>query len=252
MSKDINMKKIMILSGAGLSAESGISTFRDSDGLWENHEVMEVCSTQGWIANRQNVTQFYNDRRADLETKEPNHAHKILAELEQTYRGRVIHLTQNIDNLMEKAGAKELIHLHGTLTDLRCEACTKTFSVGYAAQEGSEVCPHCNNKRVRHNVVMFGEAAPLYSHIQQAVKECSLFIAIGTSGAVIDIIPLAKEFKHSIIIDPKRQETKSMYDPHTYIDEYFEHFIEKKAGVAMDDMLAIIKEHMEDKYFPTN
>jgi len=241
----------MILSGAGLSAESGINTFRDSDGLWENHDVMEVCSTQGWIKNRQHVTNFYNERRADLETKEPNHAHEVLAKLEQTYRGRVIHLTQNIDNLTEKAGAKEVIHLHGTLTDLRCEACTKTYHVGYAPQDGNESCPHCANKRVRHNVVMFGEAAPLYSHIQQAVKECSLFIAIGTSGAVIDIIPLAKEFKHSILIDPKRQETKSMYDPHTYIDEYFEHFIEKKAGDSMEDMMGIIKGHMEDKYFPS-
>ena len=239
------MKKIMILSGAGLSAESGIRTFRDHDGLWENHDVMKVCSTQGWIEDRKLVTQFYNDRRAELEFKEPNHAHKVLAELEHDYRGRVIHLTQNIDNLMEKAGAKDIIHLHGTLTDLRCEACTETFNVDYAAQEGNEICPKCGNKRVRHNVVMFGESAPKYSHIQEAMRECTLFIAIGTSGAVIDIIPLAKAFKHSIIIDPKRQETRSVYDPKSYIDEYFGHFIQKKAGEAMDDMMVIIREHME-------
>ena len=236
----------MILSGAGLSAESGISTFRDHNGLWENHDVMEVCSTQGWIADRQKVTTFYNDRRHDLASKEPNYAHEILAKLEHEYRGRVMHLTQNIDNLMEKAGAKEVIHLHGTLTDLRCEACTKTFPVGYAPQEGDEVCPHCGNKRVRHNVVMFGEAAPEYSHIQEAIRQSTLFIAIGTSGTVINIIPIAKEFTHSIIIDPKRQETASRFDPHSYIDEYFEHFIQKKAGAAMDDMMAIIKEHMDD------
>jgi len=150
------MKKVMILSGAGLSAESGIRTFRDHDGLWENHDVMKVCSTQGWIDDRQTVTQFYNDRRADLASKEPNHAHMMLAKLQLDYRGRIIHLTQNIDNLMEKAGAKEVIHLHGTLTDLRCEACTQTFDVGYAPQLGNEHCPYCGNKRVRHNVVMFG------------------------------------------------------------------------------------------------
>jgi len=238
------MNKIMILSGAGLSAESDISTFRDHDGLWENHDVMEVCSTQGWINDRQNVTRFYNDRRHDLESKEPNHAHKVLAQLEHDYRGRVIHLTQNIDNLMEKAGAKDVIHLHGTLTDLRCEACTKTFDVGYASQDGDESCPYCGNKRVRHNVVMFGESAPEYSHIHEAVRHCTLFIAIGTSGAVIDIIPIAKAFKHSLLIDPKRQETASKFDPHSYTDEYFEHFIQKKAGESMDDMMAIIKEHM--------
>ncbi|PHS31986.1 MAG: NAD-dependent deacetylase [Sulfurovum sp.] len=241
------MKKVMILSGAGLSAESGIRTFRDHDGLWENHDVMEVCSTQGWIADRQKVTQFYNDRRADLASKEPNHAHKVLAQLEHDYRGRVIHLTQNIDNLMEKAGAKDVIHLHGTLTDLRCEACTQTFSVEYAPQEGDECCPHCGNKRVRHNVVMFGESAPQYSHIQEAVRGCTLFIAIGTSGAVIDIIPLAKAFKNSILIDPKRQETASTFDPHAYIDEYFENFIQKKAGEAMDEMMDIITEHMQGR-----
>jgi NAD-dependent deacetylase len=239
------MKKIMILSGAGLSAESGIRTFRDHDGLWENHDVMKVCSTQGWIEDHQYVTRFYNDRRRDLEFKEPNHAHKMLAQLEHDYRGRIIHLTQNIDNLMEKAGAKDVIHLHGTLTDLRCEACTQTFHVGYAPQEGNEHCPHCGNKRVRHNVVMFGEAAPEYSHIHQAIRQSTLFIAIGTSGAVIDIVPIAKEFKHSILIDPKRQETASKFDPCSYIDEYFEHFIQKKAGVAMEDMMAIIKEHMD-------
>ena len=241
------MKKIMILSGAGLSAESGIRTFRDHDGLWENHDVMKVCSTQGWIEDHQLVTNFYNDRRRDLEFKEPNHSHKVLAKLENDYRGRIIHLTQNIDNLMEKAGAKDVIHLHGTLTDLRCEACTEKFNVGYAPQDGSEYCPHCGNKRVRHNVVMFGESAPEYSHIQEAIRHCTLFIAIGTSSTVIDIVRIAKEFKHSILIDPKRQETTSKFDPHTYIDEYFEHFIPKKAGEAMDEMMSIINEHMKGR-----
>ena len=101
------MKRIMILSGAGLSAESGIRTFRDTDGLWENHDVMKVCSTQGWIDDRHYVTRFYNDRREDLASKEPNHAHRVLAQLEHDYRGRVIHLTQNIDDLMELS----LIHI---------------------------------------------------------------------------------------------------------------------------------------------
>lgn len=239
------MKRVMILSGAGLSAESGIRTFRDHDGLWENHNVMDVCSTEGWIKDRAYVTEFYNDRRADLKSKEPNSAHMTLAQLEKEYRGRVIHLTQNIDNLMEKAGSKDIIHLHGTLTDLRCEACTETFDIGYAKQEGSEVCPHCGNTRVRHNVVMFGEPAPQYAHIQEAVRHSTLFIAIGTSGAVIDIVPLAKSFKHSILIDPKRQETRSAYDPKEYIDEYFEHFIQKNAGDAMDEMMEIIKAHLK-------
>ena len=239
------MNRVMILSGAGLSAESGILTFRDHNGLWENHGVMKVCSTQGWIEDYKYVTNFYNDRRRDLEFKEPNLAHKVLAQLEHDYRGRIIHLTQNIDNLMERAGAKDIIHLHGTLTDLRCEACTEVFNIGYAPQEGNEHCPNCGNKRLRHNVVMFGETAPEYSHIQQAIRHCTLFIAIGTSGTVIDIVPIAKEFKHSILIDPKRQETKSKFDPKSYIDEYFEYFIQKNAGEAMDEMMTIIKKHLD-------
>ena len=235
----------MILSGAGLSAESGISTFRDHNGLWEKHDVMKVCSTEGWITDRKLVTRFYNERRAELEFKEPNDAHKILAQLEHDYRGRVIHLTQNIDNLMEKAGAKDVIHLHGTLTDLRCEGCTEVFNIGYVPQEESIHCPYCGNKRVRHNVVMFGEWAPEYSQINQIIRECTLFIAIGTSGTVIDIVRIAKEFNHSILIDPKRQEIASKFDSHRYIDEYFEHFIQKKAGEAMDEMMLIIKEHID-------
>jgi len=238
------MKRIMILSGAGLSAESGINTFRDHDGLWEKHDVVEVCSTEGWIKDRKLVTGFYDDRRADLEEKEPNSAHKMLAQLEQKYRGRIIHLTQNIDDLMERAGAKDVLHLHGTLTDLRCEACTETFHVGYASQEASGVCPHCANKRIRHNVVMFGETAPNYAHIQEAIRNSTLFIAIGTSGTVIDIVPMAKAFKHSVLVDPKRKETKSKFDPCEYVDEYFETFIQKKACES-DELIAIVEEHLK-------
>ena len=117
---------------------------------------------------------------------------RYLPNLKTIIRGRVIHLTRNIDNLMEKAGAKDLIHLHGTFTDLRCEACAQTFYVEYAPQEGNEHCPHCGNKRVRHNIVMFGEAAPEYSHIQESIRHCTLFIAIGTSGAVIEYCSYCK------------------------------------------------------------
>jgi len=92
---------------------------------------------------------------------------------------------------------------------------------------------------------MLSCSAPEYIHIQEAIRQCSLFIAIGTSGAVIDIVPIAKSFKHSILIDPKRQETRSMYDPKSYVDEYFEHFIQKKAGEAMDEMMIIVKKHLD-------
>ena len=237
---------IMILSGAGLSAESGIRTFRDHDGLWENYDVMQVCSTQGWEADRSLVTQFYNARRQDLKDKEPNRAHMALAELEKRYPNKIYNLTQNVDNLLEKAGCKEVVHLHGTLTDLRCESCSHVWDVGYEKQENGEACPRCESDLVRHNVVMFGEAAPEYRRIYEAVENCKLFIAIGTSGQVIDIVPIASEFDHSILINPAREEHMISFGSHgKYIDEYFEHFLQMGAGDAVEEMVSIIEEFID-------
>ena len=237
---------IMIFSGAGLSAESGIRTFRDHDGLWENYDVMQVCSTQGWEADRELVTQFYNARRKDLEDKEPNRAHLSLAALEKKYPNKVYNLTQNVDNLLEKAGCVDVIHLHGTLTDLRCEACGEVWDVAYNSQSEDDICPSCDSDSVRHNVVMFGESAPEYSRIYEAIENCKLLIAIGTSGQVIDIVPIASEFRHSILINPKREEYFSSFGRNDkYIDEYFEHFIQKNAGDAVEEMMDIIEEFMD-------
>lgn len=239
------MRKVMVLSGAGLSAESDISTFRDSDGLWERYDVMEVCSTQGWQKNRKLVTGFYNARRMELAEKEPNAAHFALAALERKYPGRVWNLTQNVDNMLEKAGCREVIHLHGTLRDLRCESCGHVFDIGYRAQQEDERCPHCGSADVRHNVVMFGESAPEYRHIYEAVEECGLFVAIGTSGRVIDIASLAGEFDHSILINPIREEHITAFGSFDrMIDDYFEYFIQAKATEAVDKMTALIEEYL--------
>ncbi len=238
---------IMILSGAGLSAESGIKTFRDHDGLWENYDVMQVCSTQGWKADRELVTQFYNARRKDLVDKEPNPAHLALAALEKKYPNKIYNLTQNVDNMLEKAGCESVIHLHGTLTDLRCEECGHTWNVGYTEQDEHDTCPSCGSDYIRHNVVMFGEAAPAYTHIYEAIEACKLFIAIGTSGQVIDIVPIASAFEHSILINPNREEHLTSFGSHKkYIDEYFQHFIQKGAGSAVQEMTKIIEEFMNE------
>jgi NAD-dependent deacetylase len=239
----------MILSGAGLSAESGISTFRDSDGLWENYDVSKVCSVQGWLDDREFVTQFYNERRADLEDKEPNRAHYILAELEaqlKTQGCEFWNLTQNVDDLLERAGCKNVIHLHGTLRDLRCENCDYIWDIGYREQREDDICPVCDSSLVRHNVVMFGEMAPAYQYINQAIKKCDLFIAIGTSGQVIDIAPIAFEFEHSILVNPKRERHITPFgDFEKYIDEYFSIFLQKKAGEASEDIFRLVIEHCE-------
>jgi len=239
------MKKIMIVSGAGLSAESGIKTFRDHDGLWENYDVMQVCSTQGWEDDRELVTQFYNARRHDLSDKCPNDAHTYFASLESKYPNQIIHLTQNVDNLLEKAGAKEVIHLHGTLTDLRCEECGRVFDVGYEAQNEHDACPDCDSLHVRHNVVMFGEAAPMYVKLQRAMSEADMFIAIGTSGAVIDIVSIAQNFEESILINPKQEEHVTAFGSFdVMIDSYFKHFIQEGASDSVEALDRLIKEFL--------
>ena len=227
-------RKIYILSGAGISAESGIKTFRDNDGLWENYSVEEVCSVQGWEADRQKVSDFYDARRADLEDKEPNRAHYALAELKKKYSNNIVILTQNVDNLLEKAGCDEVIHLHGTLTDLRCESCEREFNVGYASQEGKK-CPKCHSDNVRHNVVMFGEDAPKYAFLTALCQQADMLVVLGTSGQVIDTASLAQIIPNSIL---------SNLDADESIDKYFKTCIHEPATTAVDKVTALIEEYL--------
>jgi NAD-dependent deacetylase len=217
------MKKVLILSGAGISAESGIRTFRDGDGLWEEYDVMEVCSVQGFARNPKLVADFYDARRRDLEDKSSNVAHEMVARLKAKYPYQIDVLTQNVDDLFERAGCDEVIHLHGTLTQLRCEDCGRVFSIGYESQVGV-VCPGCESDRIRHNVVMFGEAAPMYEKLQESVEECDMLVVIGTSGQVINVAAIAQWFDHTIL---------NNYDSDPMLDRYFKtHYIEKATTAA--------------------
>jgi len=227
-------KKIYILSGAGISAESGIKTFRDNDGLWENYSVEEVCSVQGWEADRQKVSDFYDARRADLEDKEPNVAHYALAQLKKKYPNNIVMLTQNVDNLLEKAGCEEVIHLHGTLTDLRCESCETVFEVGYAVQEGKH-CPACDSDNVRHNVVMFGEDAPKYAFLSVLTTTADMLVVLGTSGQVINTASLAQQVSNSII---------SNLDADPSIDGYFKTAIHEPATKGVPKVGVMIEEYL--------
>lgn len=192
------MKNILILSGAGLSAPSGIRTFRDTNGLWEEFEVMEVCSIQGFEKDRKKVMDFYDARRADVEDKVPNEAHFMISRLKEKYPENVSVLTQNVDDLLEKANCKDVVHLHGTLTDLRCEECGEVFNIGYDTYK-DKICPKCKSSFVRHNVVMFGEAAPMYQTLQTELTKADLLVCIGTSGQVLDVGYFAKIVPHSIL-----------------------------------------------------
>ncbi|MDD2368252.1 MAG: NAD-dependent deacetylase [Sulfuricurvum sp.] len=224
--------KVLILSGAGISAESGVRTFRDSNGLWEEYDVMEVCSAEGFERNPKLVADFYDARRSDLESKHPNLAHETVARLKRKYPDRIDVLTQNVDDLFERAGCPDVIHLHGTLTDLRCEECQNVFAIGYKSQI-DVICPACRSTNIRHNVVMFGEEAPMYQKLQHSIDECDVFIVIGTSGNVLNVGWFAQWFEHSLL---------NNLDPDEHLDPYFKIVYHEKATEAAPKIEAYIEE----------
>ena len=180
------MKKVVILSGAGISAESGISTFRDNGGLWEQYDVMEVASAQGWKKNPGLVLNFYNMRRAQLASVEPNRAHLDIAALEKDYE--VVVITQNVDNLHEKAGSSRVIHLHGELTKVRPEDSyteedgydeSRVKDVGFSAVKLGDV--DGRGVQYRPHIVFFGEAVPKLSDALRELVEADYMIIVGTS-----------------------------------------------------------------------
>lgn len=191
--------KVVILSGAGLSASSGISTFRDEDGLWEKHNIQEICSVGCLDWNYEATINFYNLRRNDIKDRVSNNAHKMIAKLKNKYPKRVEVITQNIDDLLEKADCKDVLHLHGFLKELRCMECEKIIDISYSLQDKSNsTCKSCGGK-MRPNIVFFGEAAPKYETMHKILKDCGLLVVIGTSGYVIDVSFLTQYADYSIL-----------------------------------------------------
>ena len=172
-----------MLTGAGISAESGVPTFRDSDGLWEGHDVMEVASPEGFEADPDLVHRFYDLRRAHLANVEPNAAHHALARLEKTLGQDLLVITQNIDDLHERAGSRNVLHMHGELRSALCVACTNTFAWdGDLAH--SLACPGCSATMLRPDVVWFGEVPYRMEEALQALDDADVFVSIGTSSQV--------------------------------------------------------------------
>ena len=197
------MKKLVVLSGAGVSAESGISTFRDSDGLWENYRVEDVASIEGWYRDPQLVLDFYNQRRRDVQKREPNQAHKIIAELERYFDVTVV--TQHIDNLHERAGSSKIIHLHGEITRARGERDEEhSIEIGYR-----DILPgekYKDGTRLRPFIVWFGESVPRLKEAAEAVSQADILIVIGTSLVVYPAAGLVNYTKPGCkiyVVDPK-------------------------------------------------
>ena len=178
------VRNIVILTGAGISAESGLNTFRAADGLWEDHRVEDVATPQAFERDPALVRRFYDARRARLAEVEPNEAHIALARLDAEWPGELLIVTQNVDDLHERAGAKRLLHMHGELARARCLACGERFRWEGAMGEGS-ACPACAaTGRVRPDIVWFGEMPYEMERIDAALMGCDLFVSVGTSGAV--------------------------------------------------------------------
>ena len=222
--------KIVILTGAGISAESGISTFRDADGLWEGHDVMEVATPQGWAKNQELVLKFYNDRRRQLKEVKPNAAHHALKLLEEKYD--VVIITQNVDNLHERANSSNIIHLHGELNKVRCtqypndvKLWTEDLLTGDVSNSGHQLRPH---------IVWFGEAVPMLDTAVHEMRDADIAIIIGTSmqvypaASLIDFVPAECEIYY---VDPKPHISYELKQRKNL------KVIEKKAGIGVVELV---------------
>jgi NAD-dependent deacetylase len=178
------IRNIVILTGAGISAESGLATFRGPDGLWEGHRVEDVCTPEALARDPELVLEFYDARRRALATVEPNAAHRALADLDAAWDGELLIVTQNVDDLHERAGAKRLIHIHGELLSALCRACGERSPFAGAMIDRPS-CLSCGQTgTLRPDIVFFGEIPYAMETIEAALAEADLFVSIGTSGAV--------------------------------------------------------------------
>lgn len=221
------MKKLVVLSGAGISAESGLATFRDSGGLWEGYKVEDVATPEAWRMNPALVLEFYNQRRQNALSAKPNRGHKIPAELEQQFEVTIV--TQNVDNLHERAGSTHVIHLHGSLFESRS---TRNPALVYPIT-GSELNmgDFCElGSQLRPNIVWFGEAVPLMERAAELAREAEIFLVVGTSLVVYPaagLIDYVRDAVPKFVVDPKRPEI--LHVPNV-------EFITEKASAGMEQV----------------
>jgi NAD-dependent deacetylase len=225
------MKKLVVLTGAGISAESGLKTFRDSDGLWEGYDINEVATATAWKRNPSLVQEFYNMRRKGVKEAQPNAAHFALAELEKDFDVHII--TQNIDDLHERAGSRKIIHLHGEILKMRSEynydlvyPIHDDIKMGDKAEDGAQLRPH---------IVWFEEAVPLMEDASLIAREADIFMIVGTSLAVYPAAGLVNYAPYDIpkfIVDKKVPYTSSIFNLTA---------IEKPAGEGMQEVRKILQ-----------
>ena len=223
----MNYKSIVILTGSGISAESGLKTFRDNGGLWEGHSMEDVATPEGFQRDPALVHKFYNERRAQLKTVKPNAAHLALAFLEERFNGEVLIVTQNVDNLHERAGSKNVIHMHGELKKKRHIHTSEVDDWEGDLAVGEPWRPH---------IVWFGEMPLEMSRISEALKRADLFVAIGTSGTVYPAAGFVTEAEHADTVELNLQPSHAsiMFDRAIH-------------GKATEIVPAFVKELLEEK-----
>lgn len=209
--------RVVVLTGAGISAESGLRTFRDSDGLWEGHSVDEVATPEGFVRNPELVQKFYDERRSQLGQVEPNAAHKALARLESVFGDDFLLITQNVDDLHERAGSQRVLHMHGELLSAWCQACD-VRSRWRATLVDQPPCPACGLRELRPDIVWFGEMPYGMDYIDRALRRVRTFISIGTSG---NVYPAAGFAAFARAIGAHTVELNM--EPSLGIDDFLEH-----------------------------
>lgn len=228
-----NKKNIVILTGAGISAESGIKTFRDSDGLWENHRIEDVATFDAWQRNCELVLDFYNQRRRQLLTCAPNEAHKLLVKLEEKYHVQII--TQNVDDLHERAGSTNVLHLHGELLKVRS---TLDENLIYEWHTDLNIGDKCNKgAQLRPHIVWFGEQVPMMEAAGKIAVKADIFIVVGTSLVVYPAAGLVHYTDFTVpkyVIDPNRPAISNMQNVE---------YITEKASIGVH---ALVDRLMED------
>lgn len=227
------VNRIVVLTGAGVSAESGLATFRDSDGLWEKHDPMQIATPEAFVRDPALVYRFYNARRNQLQDVVPNDAHRALAQLQAAFTGQVFLVTQNVDDLHERGGSKQVCHMHGELNSMLCQACTLAQPVA-GDYDGSSACPQCGAPgKLRPDIVWFGEIPYHMETIGKMLRNCDLFIAVGTSGVVYPAAGFVQEAlaagAHTIEINRELSEVTG-------------HFHQQRRGTATREVVALVKE----------
>lgn len=232
-----SIRHIVILTGAGVSAESGLATFRDSGGLWENHDPMTIATPEAFRRDPALVYRFYNARRNQLREVSPNAAHLALALLQARFPGEVFLVTQNVDDLHERGGSAQVCHMHGELNKMLCQACDASLPATFD-YDGASICPCCGAPgKLRPDIVWFGEIPYHMDSIAEHLRRCDLFVAVGTSGVVYPAAGFVQEAlgngAFTVEINPRLSDVTG-------------YFHQQRRGTATVEVAALVQELLGD------